>query len=1109
MKGGLVKILRIKGFIYVFTVLLTFSGLLRAAEQKSPVPASAVLSQIDPQVLEGLKPRAIGPAGMSGRIGAIDAVIRDPRILYVGAASGGVWKSEDQGLTWKPVFDDQPVASVGAITINQSCPDIVWVGTGEAAPRNSVSIGRGVYLTRDAGKTWTFVGLEKTEKISKILLHPADPEIAFVGALGATWGDSLDRGVFKTTDGGKTWKKVLFVDERTGVADLAMDPGNPNRIIAAMWEHRRWPWFFKSGGPGSGLYLTTDGGENWQRLTDKNGLPKGELGRIGIAFAPCRREVVYALVEAEKNVLLRSEDGGINWQVVNIEQDINNRPFYYCRLWVNPVNENILYLLASQIRVSEDGGKTLRTLAEFNQSHSDYHAMWIHPAGEMMIVGNDGGVVISYNRGRSWRFMENLPLGQFYHISYDLRTPYYVYGGLQDNGSWCGPAYTLIERRLYNYHWTSVGGGDGFDTEPDPENPGTGYGMSQGGNLYYFDTTTGTSRTIVPTESDVKHRYNWNAGFAVDPFHPATIYLGSQFVHRSKDKGRTWEIISSDLTTNDPEKQKQSESGGLTLDVTNAENHCSILCIVPSTLQEGLIWVGTDDGNVQLTRNGGKTWELVSGNLTAGKKPLLPAGCCAVHIEASKHDVAKAFIVFDDHQRSNFTPYVFVTSDFGKTWKSLVTAEIDGHCKVIEEDPVNANLLFLGTEFGMFVSVDGGGSWMKWSNGLPSVPVFDLAVHPRENDLIIGTHGRSIYIIDDITPLRELTPEIAKRKLRLFSIQEAYQFQQGRMSSYLSPGDTAFSADNKSLGACFTYYLTPVERKAELRKPEGSGETTKSGQAQPPAPETSGRTRMSGAPGQMGSEGFQRTSSRVAVSILDSEGNVIYQTNGQENKGINRVFWNLMEQEPRDEEERSEQRSFFFGRRGVMVLPGEYKVRIRYDNEEVSQIFEVKPDPRFDVDPEVLKANYNLAKEAQKLSAFIRDAQSQIRETQKALQTVREYGRTNLTQKFPEIMSSAEELEEKLNKLSETLNPTPPKQGIADRSASLTYQVRMAVMGITRSGYEPVSQAAQVRYEKAKAKVEIFLEDYNNFFQKDVEEFKKILKEAGFTLFKEAEELRI
>lgn len=1064
-----------------------------------------LLSQIgfaktDPDLFSGLRARGIGPANMSGRIGAIDAVASNPNIIYVGTATGGLWKSVDAGLTWNPIMDDKPVSSIGAVAINQSNPNIVWVGTGEAAPRNSVGVGRGVYLTIDAGKTWKFLGLEKTEKVCKILLDPNDPNVAYVGALGTTWNENPERGVFKTTDMGKTWEKILYVDEKTGVADMAMAPGNPNKIIAAMWEHRRWPWFFKSGGPGSGLYITTNGGEDWKKLSDKDGLPKGELGRMGVAFSTNKPNIVYALVEAKKNALYRSIDGGYTWQMVNDQDNVNGRPFYYCRLWVNPVNENIIYILHSQILVSEDAGKTLQTLAGFSQSHSDYHAFWSHPQGEMLIVGNDGGVVISHNRGQSWRFVSNLPLGQFYHVSHDMQIPYNVYGGLQDNGSWMGPGYVLKERSIASYLWTTVGGGDGFDTEPDPEVPGAGYGMSQGGNLYYFDTNLGTSRDIVPTESDVKHRYHWNAGFAVDPFHPATIYFGSQFVHKSPDKGRTWEIISPDLTTNDPEKQKQAESGGLTLDVTNAENHTTILCIAPSPIQEGVIWVGTDDGNVQVTKDGGGTWELVSKDLTSGKKGMAPPATWVPHVEASKADAATAYVAFDDHRRSNWTTYVYVTHDFGKTWKSLATPEIDGFVHVIEEDPANKNLLFLGTEFGLFVSFNAGKNWMKWTHGIPTVPVRDIVVHPRENDLIIGTHGRSIYIIDDISPLREISDEVMQKKLHLFKVQDAYQFQQGRLSSYLSPGDTFFTGENKRRGAGITYYLIPSERKEAEEQPDEEMDARRQ-QMMQRMRQMGGMARMRGM-GMMG-----QGSSRVKITIEDSNGKMISRLNGTENKGINRAYWNFREQT--EQAAPTARRSFFgFGGGGTTALPGEYTVKINYDGEEVSQTFTVKYDPRIDVDMEVLTANYEAGKKAQKLSDVINSASQQIDGTRATLKTLQDHARQNRDPKNRELLQAARELDKKLEELAEILNPTPPKQGIADRSAGLRSQVMRAVRGM-RGGHEPISQAAKVRYEKAKPKVDEFLQKVNVVYETDVENFKKMLKEADFSLFKPFKAIKI
>lgn len=1059
----------------------------------------SLMAKIDPQLFGGMKARCLGPANMSGRIGAIDAVASNPNIIYVGTATGGLWKSANGGVTWTPVFDKQPVSSIGAIAINQSNPNIVWVGTGEGAVRNSAGVGRGVYLTLDGGKTWKLLGLEKSERVSKILLDPTDQNVAYVGAMGTAWGENPERGVYKTVDGGKTWKKILYVDERTGVADMAMDPSNPGKIIAAMWQYRRWPWFFKSGGPGSGLYITVNSGQKWQKLTSKDGLPKGELGRIGVAFSTNKPEIAYALVEAKKSVLLRSTNGGFNWQVVNNKSRIDGRPFYYSRLWVNPTNENILYMLQSQIRISEDGGKTFRSLASFNQSHSDYHAMWIHPKGEMMVVGNDGGVVISYDRGQSWRFVTNLPVGQFYHVSCDMQIPYNVYGGLQDNGSWRGPAYVLKERSIYSYLWKTVGDGDGFDTEPDPENPNGVYGMSQGGELYYFDTSTGISRNIVPTESDTKDRYNWNAGFAVDPFHPSTIYLGSQFVHRSQDKGRTWEIISPDLTTNDPEKLKQAESGGLTLDVTNAENYCTIICIAPSPVQEGLIWVGTDDGNVQLTRDGGKNWELVSKSLTSKKKGQVPPGTWIPHVEASRFEAATAYVVFDDHRRANWTPYVFVSHDYGKNWKSLVTPEIDGFIHVIKEDTVDKNLLFLGTEFGLYISFNGGANWIKWTQGLPTVPVRDLAVQPRENDLIIGTYGRSIYIIDDISPLREITEELTKEKLHLFKGQDAYQYQQGELSSFLSPGDTAFVGKNKARGACLTYYLIPSKPKASKSQAKAKKEMTQ---------QMRQGVSQQGSEAQFQGAGKEPPSSKVSIIILDSEGKTVNKFDGTENKGINRTYWNLREQVPEKGAPR-QAGGFGFRRRGLSVLPGEYTVKIKYDGQEASQSFTVKSDPRLKVSLEVLKANYKMAKAAQKLSTTIMAASRQIQETQKTVKTILEKAQADHSAKTKDLIKAAHELEAKLKELSEILNPTPPKQGINDRSTGLRSQVMQAVFMVSRTGIEPIGQAGKVKYEKVRSKVEAFLEKFNSCYQTDVENFKKLVKESGFSLFKPFKPLKL
>ncbi|HYR29853.1 MAG TPA: hypothetical protein VEU30_15390, partial [Thermoanaerobaculia bacterium] len=696
---------------------------------------TSLTAQIDPQLLSGMRARSIGPASMSGRVAAIDAVESDPEIVWVGAATGGVWKSTNGGLSFTPLFDDQPVAAIGAVAIFQPSPDIVWVGTGEGNPRNSMSVGNGIYKTVDGGKTWQHLGLDKSERIHRIITHPRAPNIAWVAAMGQAWGQNADRGIFKTTDGGKTWTKVLYVNEKTGAADLVIDPTNPNKLFAAMWEYRRWPWFFNSGGPGSGLYVTYDGGASWKKFTEEDGMPKGDLGRIGIAVSRSNPSVVYALVEANKSALLRSDDGGRKWTAVNTEANIASRPFYYADIRVDTEDPNRVYNVHSLISLSTDGGKTFKVLVPFAKVHPDYHALWIDPNDAThLYAGNDGGVAESEDRGSSWRFVATLPLAQYYHIALDNETPYNVYGGMQDNGSWKGPNTTWETAGIRNWDWQEVGFGDGFATVPIPTDPMVGYAMSQEGYLVRWNLRTGERKDIRPPSPDaaVPIRFNWNAAIAVDPFEPDTVYYGSQFVHKSTNRGDAWTTISGDLTTNRKEWQHQGKSGGLTLDVTSAENFTTILTIAPSPIERGVIWTGSDDGRVHVTRDGGETWTSVEANIKG-----VPANTWVPEIKASRHAAGTAFIVFDDHRRSNWTPYVYRTTDYGKTWTSLVTKTIQGYALSIEQDPVDPDLLFLGTEFGLWVSNDAGRSWLKWKHGFPTVSVMGLAIQPREHDLVI------------------------------------------------------------------------------------------------------------------------------------------------------------------------------------------------------------------------------------------------------------------------------------------------------------------------------------------------------------------------------------
>ncbi|NND16303.1 MAG: hypothetical protein HKN89_08245, partial [Eudoraea sp.] len=777
-------------------------------------------------LVQDMKPRNIGPGGMSGRVTAIDVVLDNPDVMYVGTASGGLWKSTSGGIKWAPIFDKELTASIGAVAIQQSNPSVIWVGTGEGNPRNSLNGGFGVYRSLDGGKNWTAMGLEKTRHIHRIIVDPSDPNTVYVGAIGSPWGEHPERGVFKTTDGGATWDKILFVNNKTGIADLIMDPTNPNKLIAAMWEHKRDPWFFNSGGPGSGLHITHDGGKNWKKVKAEDGLPKGDLGRIGIAIARNKPNVIYALVEAKKNGLYKSVDGGFKWKKINDKNDIGNRPFYYSEIYVDPENENRVYSIFTYVNVSEDGGKNFTQLMPAygvnNGVHPDHHAWWIHPEnGQFMLDGNDGGLNITKDGGKTWRFIGNLPVAQFYHISVDNEYPYNVYGGMQDNGSWRGPAYVWRAQGIRNSYWQEISFGDGFDVVPDPDDSRYGYSMSQQGNVLRYDWKTGNNYGVRPTppNDSTRLRFNWNSGIGQDPFDNNTIYFGSQFVHKSTDKALTWEIISPDLTTNDPEKQKQSESGGLTMDATGAENHCTILVVEPSPLEKDMLWVGTDDGRVHITQNGGANWTDVSRNIKG-----LPAGSWIPQIKASNKRKGEALLIANDYRRFNYTPYVYRTRDYGKTWQRIADENnVESYALSIVEDPENDHLLFLGTDDGLYLSFNAGQKWQKWTEGYPTVSTKDLIIHPREHDLVIGSFGRAAWVLDDIRPLRSIASDasVLSKDIAIFQPPTAYQSAYQQPTGSRFGGDALYNAENKKRGAMITYYLKEGYKAKKKDKENG------------------------------------------------------------------------------------------------------------------------------------------------------------------------------------------------------------------------------------------------------------------------------------------------
>lgn len=845
---------------------------------------------MESSALSGVAPRSIGPAVMSGRIADVEVVATDPNTLYVGAATGGVWRSRDGGTSWTPIFDAQHTASIGAIAVFQPDPRIVWVGTGEGNPRNSAGVGTGLYRSLDGGDTWSRLGFERSERIHRVLTHPSDPRTVYVAVMGPTWSDGDERGIYKTVDGGATWRRLLHVDRRTGAAELVMDPRDPDKLIAAMWEHRREPAFFVSGGPGSGLHVSEDGGETWQRRTAADGLPAGNLGRIGIAIAPSAPRVVYALVEAKPTALYRSDDGARSFRLVNDDERLGWRPFYYSDIRVDPLDADRIYNLHIQLDVSEDGGRSFRPLGA-GSIHHDHQDLWISPTDpRFLIVGNDGGVYVSRDRGAHWAFVQALPVSQFYRIGVDMARPYNVYGGLQDNGGWTGPSALWERGTIGNAHWKQVmRRGDGFTVIPDPTDGRYGFSTQQAGYLRRFDLVTGEERDIrpPPPHPGVPLRFGWDPAVAISPRDPRILYVGSQYLHRSTDAGRTWQVLSPDLTTNDPAGQRQMQSGGLTLDASGAESYTTISVIAPSPRDAAVIWVGTDDGNVQLTTDGGRTWRNLAPRIAG-----VPRGAWVSDIVASVVSPRTAYVTFDDHRRGDVASYAFVTHDAGQSWKRLATASVEGFVRTIVEDPVAPELLFLGTEFGLYVSFDAGRRWQKWTRGLPTVPVADMVIHPRDHDLVVATHGRGVFVLDDLAPLRELarTPAIAAATVHVFepppAVHSSPRFERGPQ---VLNGDAGFAGQNRTPGALLSFWASAP-------------------------PEV-----LAGA----------------QVWIEDDRGRRIRRLAVEVVRGLNRIGWDLRESPLRDP----------WGSDGPHVVPGVYRVAVEVGSERASRPLRVLPDP--------------------------------------------------------------------------------------------------------------------------------------------------------------------
>jgi photosystem II stability/assembly factor-like uncharacterized protein len=783
-------------------------------------PSSAQNAEKVKGLFNRIQWRGIGPALMGGRTVDIEAVENRPWIIYAAIGPSGVWKSENNGVTWSPVFFKESTVSVGDIAVSQANPSIVWAGTGEATCRNSVTIGDGVYRSADAGKTWTNMGLRDTRHISRILINRGDPNIVHVAAMGHLWGPNPDRGVFRTTDGGKTWTKVLYVNDKTGIADIAQDPSDSLTLYAAAYEYQRYPYDYKGGGPGSGIYKSEDGGATWKRMT--RDLPEGVTGRIGLAVSRTTPGVVYALIEHNDGGIWRSENYGENWKRTcdaPTFKRVNSRPFYYSQILVDPMDDKTVYVLSTGLFVSNDMGRKFRPIG--TGIHPDHHALWIDPSNPAhLIEGNDGGIDISYDGGKNWLPVRSMDLAEVYQVGYDMGSPYGVYCGLQDNGVWGGPSASLDPRGIANAEWYMVGGGDGFFARPDPADPNTIYSNSQMNGIQRYDRRIGRGKTIKPAASwkTPPYRFNWNSPILVSPHDPKTVFCAGNYLFRTNDGGNAWEIISPDLTTNDPAKQKDA-GGPISVENSGAEVHCTIVTVAQSPVTAEVIWCGTDDGNLQLTRDGGKTW----GN-TAASIPGLPKGTWCSRIEASRFDAGTAYAAFDGHRTDDYASYLFKTSDFGKTWKSLRAGLPFGWVHVVREDPKNRNLLFAGTEFGIYASLDAGASWFSLMNNLPTVAVNDIAIHPRDNDLIIGTHGRGVWIMDDIAFLQEMSEDVVAGGFHLFAPKPSTLFW---TSSKDEPyGKAEFLGKNPPYGALVTTWnKSDVKEKLKLLIRDGAGKS--------------------------------------------------------------------------------------------------------------------------------------------------------------------------------------------------------------------------------------------------------------------------------------------
>jgi photosystem II stability/assembly factor-like uncharacterized protein len=1048
--------------------LLAFAGVSSLAQAQQPL-ADSLLSQ--------LKYRYIGPEG--NRVSAVAGVSGNPRIYYAGAASGGLWKSSDGGVHWKAVFDDQPVASIGAIAVAPSDANVVWVGTGEPFIRSHISLGWGVYKSTDAGKSFSKVGLDNTGRISRIVVDPRNPDVVFVAALGHAYGPQPERGIYRSSDGGKSWERVLFVSDSAGAVDLVMDPANPRVLFAAMWQVEIHTWGRESGGAGSGIWKSSDGGTSWKRLLG-HGLPETPMGRIGLGIAQSNPSRIFALIEtgdgvpihgkdAGKGELWRSDDGGETWQMVSSDRQLAGRTHYYTRMAVAPDNENEAYFASAFWSKTLDGGKTTIDPPNAEVPGGDHHDIWIDPTdANRQVVGHDGGISISINRGKTWQQIQ-LPIGQMYHVTVDNRIPYLVYGNRQDGPSTMGPSNSKLgsfEGSIPRGLFHSVSGGESGWATPDPEDPNivwssaSGWGAA-GGVVTRYDVRSGMAQNVevwpdAPMGSpaaDLKYRFVWNFPLTISPHDHNKVYVGSQYIHATTDGGRSWKLISPDLTKND--KTRQGISGGLTPDNIGVEYAGVVFAIAESRLKPGLIWSGSNDGQVQLTRDGGTTWTNVSANL-----PGMPAWGTISSIVPSRYDTATAYLTVDAHQANNRDPWVYKTADYGRSWRLIVNGLAKtplSYAHVVCEDPVRRGLLYLGTEGGLYVSFDDGTSWQPMQSNLPHAPVYGLVVQEHFNDLVVATYGRGFWILDDITALRELAPSLTAKSMHLFAPRAAYRFRgvEGPFAAWYDPS----AGQNPPYGAALNYWL-----KAEAKD-------------------------------------------SVAFSVLDAGGSVVRSFKAAAKAGLNRVWWDLRFDQSKEAKLRTPPRSApemavsADGRTApdgvrlaVLALPGSYTIKLAAAGLEAIQRLEVRKDPSSGGSEAEIRAQTVLVQDIRSDLESVVTMINSIEAARSQLVALRNTLASDTT--MAGIRSDSDSLEEKLVAVEEELTQlklTGRGQDDVRYPMKLMGRLGWLAEGIGGSDFAPTAQQREVQLllrgqvRSARSRLDFLL-------QKDVAGFNEKLR---------------